>query len=385
MRKLTRLMAGAVTMAAAAALVAGSVTAASADPIGNNGKAVAPAYYDIVGVGSNTTEYVMDQFSVDYNKTISAKAHSPAHPYFYSWDALPKGAVAASNSYKIVPKTGCTTIIRPDGSSKGVSALDDNFVDRTITTGGKKAVYYCIDFARSSGGRSSSAPKIGPGGVIYVAFAKDAITWAADSVKAGGTDAPASLSTKQLKGIFDCKTTNWDQVGGKNAKIKVFLPQNGSGTLSTWLKFMGRTTVPPCANQAPEENEGTNAVFKKNPNAIFIYSIGAYVAQEFHSAACNATPKAGQNEFGCDYTGYLSLGKIGGVAPIAAKKINSAFPTSYWRTVYNVLRWVKGTPYNMATNVAPFFSRTGFLCSAKAAPIVEAYGFVVDKACGSES
>ena len=78
MRKLTRVMAGFASVAAAAALMAGSVTAASADPISNSGKAIVPAYYDIVGVGSNTTEYVMDQFSVNYNKTV--KTHNVGPP-----------------------------------------------------------------------------------------------------------------------------------------------------------------------------------------------------------------------------------------------------------------------------------------------------------------
>jgi ABC-type phosphate transport system substrate-binding protein len=374
MRKLTRVMAGFASVAAAAALMAGSVTAASADPIASNGKAVAPAYYDIVGVGSNTTEYVMDQFSVNYNKTV--KVHNAAHPFFYSWDALPKGANAASTAYKITPKAGCTVIGRPDGSTAGLKALDANQKDRS--TG-----HYCVDYGRSSGGRSTSAPKAGPGGVIYVAFAKDAITWAVDS---GAHDAPATLNTAQLKAIFTCKDTNWNQVGGKNAAIKVYLPQNGSGTLSTWEKFMGLADVPGCANQAPEENEGTNGVFKNNPSAIFIYSIGAYVAQKYHSASCTAkAPAKGQNEFGCNVTGFLALGKIGGSTPIVASKINPAFPATYWRTVYNILRWSKGTPFNMAKTVAPFFSRTGYLCSAKAAPVIESYGFVVDKACGSES
>ena len=241
MRKLTRVMAGFASVAAAAALMAGSVTAASADPIASNGKAVAPAYYDIVGVGSNTTEYVMDQFSINYNKTV--KVHNAAHPFFYSWDALPKGANAANPAFKIRPKTGCTVIGRPDGSGAGLKELDKNQKDG-------KTGHYCIDYGRSSGGRSSTSPKEGPGGVIYVAFAKDAITWAVDSAS---HDAPATLNTAQLKGIFTCATKNWNQVGGKNAPIKVYLPQAGSGTLSTWEKFMGITTLGSCVNQAPEE------------------------------------------------------------------------------------------------------------------------------------
>ena len=44
---------------------------------------------------------------------------------------------------------------------------------------------------------------------------------------------------------------------------------------------MGITTLGSCVSQAPEENEGTYAGFN-SPNAIFIWSIGAYVAQKYH-------------------------------------------------------------------------------------------------------
>ena len=114
-----------------------------------------------------------------------------------------------------------------------------------------------------------------------MAFAKDAITWAARSAAKGGTNAPTSLTTAQLKAIFTCTGHNWKQVGGKPGAIKVYLPQAGSGTLSTWEKFMGITTLGACVSQAPEENEGTYTG-SNNPNAIFIGSIGAYVAQKYH-------------------------------------------------------------------------------------------------------
>jgi hypothetical protein len=57
---------------------------------------------------------------------------------------------------------------------------------------------------------------------------------------------------------------------------------------------MGIQTLGSCVSQAPEENEGTYAGFN-SPNAIFIWSIGAYVAQKYHSAACGATPTKTQN------------------------------------------------------------------------------------------
>ena len=72
-----------------------------------------PAAYDIVGVGSNTTEYVMDQFSVDYNASV--KTNTVGHPFFYSYDALPEG-VNVPGTYKIKPnRQGCARTIAQAG------------------------------------------------------------------------------------------------------------------------------------------------------------------------------------------------------------------------------------------------------------------------------
>jgi ABC-type phosphate transport system substrate-binding protein len=373
MRKLTKLFAGATTMVAAAALVATTATSALADPP----KGVTPQSFDIVGVGSNTTQFVMDQISVDYNKTV--KVHNANHPWFFSWDAVQPGT-SGTNPTKIVTKAGCPVITRPNGSTAGLNALDNNTFDG-------KTGHYCIDFGRSSGGRNPKAPKPGPGGVLYVAFAKDAITWASKA----GSNAPASLTKAQLVNIFTCKTTNWKQVGGKSGAIKVYLPQPGSGTLSTWEKFMGITTLGSCVSQAPEENEGTFAGFN-NPNAIFIYSIGAYVAQKYHSAACGAKPKAGQNAFGCNTTGVLGINKISGVSPITTAKvptINPKFPAGFFRTVYNIVRWTAKTPDHIYQRLGAFFSAKrlkGFMCTSPiATKDIANYGFIPTPTCGSTS
>ena len=382
MRKVTKMLAGFASVAAAAALVAGTVTAASAatnDPPKN----VTPAAYDIVGVGSNTTEYVMDAFSVAYNKTV--KTHNVSNPFFYSYDALPLGVNVPGN-YKIKPKAGCAVIARPDGSGAGITALGETQVIKY-----KGGSYQCLDFARSSGGRKPTNPGDKPGGVVFVAFAKDAITWAARSAAKGGTDAPASLNTAQLKAIFTCADTNWKQVGGKNAPIKVYLPQAGSGTLSTWEKFMGITTLGACVSQAPEENEGTYAGFN-SANAIFIWSIGAYVAQKYHSAACGKTPTRAQNQFGCNLTGFTVPEKISGVNPLSSGRvptINKSFPIAYWRTVYNVVKYYTGTADHLSPKDNHIFgprSQKGYICSNASAQLtIEDYGFVPTGLCGSTS
>jgi ABC-type phosphate transport system substrate-binding protein len=388
MIKLSRLLVGVASLAAAATLIAGTVTTASAAPK-DPPKGVTPAYYDLVGVGSDTTQYVMDQITTLFNATV--KVHNPSHPKFYSWDAVPPG-VNKPGTFMITPKAGCKTMVRANGSSSGITALN---TAQVIKVGGK--FYPCVNFARSSRARKATDPKAAPGGIEFVAFARDAISWAVRSSAKGGNDAPKSLNLAQLKAIFTCADTNWSQVGGKNATIKVYLPQAGSGTLATWETFMGITTLGSCVSQAPEENEGTysgkTATDPTNgfnsPNAIFIYSIGAYIAQKYHSAACGAKPSKTQNAFGCNVTGFLTPMDINGISPLSSAKVpvtNPAFPSNFWRVLYNVVPYTPGTANHMTLAINAIFGHTGYLCTSKVAKAqISNYGFVNTGLCGSVS
>jgi hypothetical protein len=138
---------------------------AVADPVNSHGKAVKPKIFDIVGVGSNTTEYLLGQLSVDYN-AAHGKKHNATHPWIYSWDAVPPGNPTNQTS-RIIPKSGCPRVARPAGSGAGVTTLFDNT---------KSSHRYCVDFARSSSYRSSGQPIFGLGGSAFVVLAKDAVT-----------------------------------------------------------------------------------------------------------------------------------------------------------------------------------------------------------------
>jgi ABC-type phosphate transport system substrate-binding protein len=390
MRKISRIVAGITTVAAAAAIVAGSVTTASAATAAPADPPKAPAPYDIVGVGSSTTQYVMDAIAAGYDAGV--KTPSAAHPDFYSFDAWKPGADPNSVT-KISPKLGCASITRPSSSGSGLKALEGTQV---IKVG--KASYPCINFARSSGARKPTDPKKAPGGVVFVAFAKDAITWATRSSVHGGSDAPATLTLAQLKGIFGCTITNWKQVGGKSAPIKAYLPQSGSGTLNTFLKIIGNTTGNPssCVSQANgkapiEENEGVNPVYN-SPNAIGIYSIGAYVAQKYHSPLTGKKPTASQNKYGTNETGYLGIGKVSGISPITTAKvpvINPKFPAAFFRTLYNVVDYNASTKDDIGKLLEGMFgakAAKGYLCSNKAATTaIQNYGFIPTSLCGSTS
>src|ERR1700727_1756804 len=110
MRLFSKLLAVTVTAAALTTLAAGS---AVADPPSGT----SPRATDAVGVGSDTTQYLLDQFSLDFDA-----AHASAQSKLYSWDAVNPDTLAAGDS--IFTKKGCTGIARPDGSSAGIETLE---------------------------------------------------------------------------------------------------------------------------------------------------------------------------------------------------------------------------------------------------------------------
>jgi len=117
-----------VIFAGAAAVVALAAAPALSDPAAG----VRPRPADVVGVGSGTSEYLLDQLAASYDA-----AHKSG-PYIYSYDAPASASMPAGP--RITPKSGCRPIARPDGSSAGIAALEKNVRD-----GG----HFCLDFVRS--------------------------------------------------------------------------------------------------------------------------------------------------------------------------------------------------------------------------------------------
>jgi phosphate transport system substrate-binding protein len=52
-----------------------------------------------------------------------------------------------------------------------------------------------------------------------------------------------SLSSQQIKDIYSGKITNWNQVGGENVPIEAYQRNEGSGSQSAFLRFMGMQKV----------------------------------------------------------------------------------------------------------------------------------------------
>lgn len=388
MRKLTKIMTG---LAAAAAALTLAAPMAHADPINKAGTPITPAEFDLVGVGSDSIQYVSDQLTYDFDWGTT-RTHNGSNPFIYSWDATQPGTVNPGGN--IQTKAGCSQIVRPDGSSAGIATLALN-----VKTHDAKD--FCVDYARSSRGRTSTDPAFGPGGVTFVTLATDAVSYATTKT----TNAPANLFTGQLTKIYTCAVTNWDQIGGKNAPIHAFLPQSGSGTRSFFLSAIGVTTPGACVNQTVQENEGINPLLN-DPDAVVPYSVGSYLAQKYHSAAClNATctavngvvckPTGTQNKFGCNADGALVLNKINNTSPIINTGTtsnpnfvtNPKFTGSFIRTLYDVVRYnSSAATFHENAAEAAFFGPKGYYCTnAAAKKDLVSYGFMTTPFCGQPS
>lgn len=368
----------AVVGTAMAALALG-IGSAVADP---SPSGTVPAQTDLVAVGSDTTQFLSDQFSLDYNSGAAPTHTVP--PDFYSWDAVNPTTGLPGDTIQV--KSG-SNITRPNGSGAGIAELQKN-----LKTG--DGVHFQVDMARASRNIKSSDGA----GIASVLIAKDLITYSSVT----GSNAPANLSSTQLKAIYACDASilgtghtgpvTWDEVGGTGTdQVVPVLPQTSSGTRSQWLTDIGETyttTAPACvvngtnsSGAAIEENEGTNAVFSgaNSADIVFPFSGGSYVCQVF-TKSCP------------DQHGSLNLDKIDNKNPLTSvNRINvsglSAFGTAYIRGLYFVVR-------NAGTATAPAVpsylqtflgngGTTGWICGSSAASDIAAFGFATTSSCGA--
>ncbi len=305
-----------------------------------------PAVQDVVGVGADTDQYLLDQFSADYNAYLGSNGGN-ASPHLYSWDS--------TGFPSITPKTGATKITRPSGSNDGISALNSS-------------TSAALDFARSS-----RPPQTGdPANDDFVAFAKDLVSWAGN----GTGNAPASLSTTDLRNIYSCSVTNWNQITdvhgyvGPSALIKPYLPPTTSGTRTVFLQSLNQSVstplVPGACVQTATENEGTDPVFA-DPNAITPYSVGHYIGQVYNGHFSSL-----------DAPGPLTVRSIYGISPItAAHTLNTPyFPVLYQHLLYNVVRNTDWTDPRAGATLKAIFAPNGWICASTFARLdTTNYGF----------
>jgi ABC-type phosphate transport system substrate-binding protein len=317
---------------AAAGLLTGTVcgSVAVADPSGS------PTFRQLAGVGSATTQGVMNGLSnaitINGTKVIG------------SYDALGSANITTKD-----PATtpGCT-IARPNGSGAGRTALSNSL----------QAANGCLDFSRSSSLNLSAATP----GLTYVPFAVDAVTYAITPTSA----VPRKLSLNDLKSIYHCDP---NFVGtAPNFSLTVYLPQAGSGTRAFWESTMGITDADVVAGVYPCIKDTKNGAIVEehdgrvlDDNSIAPFSIAQYNAQSSQTIA--------------DLRGRAILGTIDGIAPTS---LNTSFGVK--RDVYNVIPTSKiGTAPWSTVFVGP----NSLICQQ--ANVINTYGFGTNANCGSTS
>ncbi len=292
-----------------------------ADPNG------APTYRALAGVGSDTTQGVVNGLSEVVKDGSGTKLIA-------SYDATGSATIATQAA------AACQSVARPNGSGAGVTALAASV---TAKDG-------CIQFARSSSGPSSSSPT----GYTWIPFATDAVTYAVTAT----SSIPRTLTKADLVDFYTC--------GPKQQALKVIpeLPQAGSGTRKFWLSYLGITegqqgscVIDHQGTTLFEEHDGRNLT----DNAIMPLSIAQYIAQMQGTLA--------------DIRGREVLGTIDGTAPVL---LNGSFAVT--RNVYNV---VPTTNLSDPTVSNVFVGANSQVCSAAGQAVIKQYGFGANANCGS--
>ncbi|MEU6321151.1 substrate-binding domain-containing protein [Streptomyces sp. NPDC047009] len=326
----------AVTAVGIAGLLTGAIGAqqASADPSGT------PTYRQLAGVGSDTTQDVMNamagQITINGTKVLG------------SYNAVGTAQITTKDP---ATKPGCT-LARPNGSGAGRTAL----LNSLQANGG--AGDGCVDFARSSSLNLAAASP----GLTYVPFAVDAVTYA---ITATGV-VPRKLSLADLKAIYHCDP---NFVGtGPNYSLTPYLPQAGSGTRSFWESQMGITDADVVAGVYPciKDHKNGSIVEEHDGRIIDDTSIAPFSIAQYNAQASQTIP---------DLRGRAILGTIDGLAP---NVLNSNFGVK--RDVYNVIPTSKiGTaPYN-----AVFVGPNSAICQQTS--VINTYGFAANPNCGDTS
>jgi ABC-type phosphate transport system substrate-binding protein len=396
-------------LAVGASLAAGALTlGAFAAPAGAT--LTGPANTTIVGSGSSTTFYMMQDMDTLFNQSpgcteyVAFPSASTPQPLDYSCtDGVTTSGQQTTQSgvANAIPENPFNDVSvqeQPLGSSNGIAQLEDQGTHGAGATSGGVSINVAdnVAYARSSRALKSSDLQ----GLNFVAYAQDGVSWFHYTKINASTDTPSNavtnLTQAQLEDIWNGTDTNWDQVGGTKANIVVFSAQEGSGTQSTWDTFLGfdpsaatnavncytppkstKTCVGPAVIFENEDAQIQPSAFTTSQkgyvdnnsywgasktatiqqikkDAIFFFSYGKYSVQcKVAATDCGGSPLKGFTN---------ALGSVNGIAPTETTILEGTFPVD--RYLYNV--YSNGSNSNLVTaNAATlnYVSEIGFICN----------------------
>jgi len=322
----------------------------------------------IVGSGSNTTYFMMEQMDVLFNEALGCYLYTtpPAtQAEDESCQPTPPAYPIGSPSYSNNPLNDVSLQEPPIGSSAGISQLTDQGSSTTKTI--------AVNFARSSRALKTTDQK----GLTFVGYAKDGLDWI-HFTSVGGKATPSAnvknLTFSQIVGIWNGTINNWDQVGGANAPLNVYSAQPSSGTYSTWKSYLGfapdafinnQTKYHGFANYAKThviiENETYQITQNRDQaNAIFFYSWGKYQQTCAIGNSVCIPPKSNDK---------VALPEINGIAPTLQDILCQPTCAKAWpdpRYLYNVYSDGSSKSIPEATPATlNYVSEVGFICKSE--------------------
>ncbi|MFK0154834.1 Ig-like domain repeat protein [Streptomyces sp. NPDC090493] len=358
----------------AAAVVAGGLalaTPAVADPD-------AGAFRQLVGVGSDTTQDVLNALAGDtvngtsYSATAVKSANGAG---IASYDAIQPGT--GSTTSNITTRSGGPSFLRPNGSGNGRLALSEALTGDKYPTSAGVSISGQVDFARSSGGPSVSGTAL-----TYIPMARDAVGVA---VKGSALD---TLTVDQLHDIYSGTLTT---VNGQTVHPRI--PQSGSGTRKFFLAAIGLTDATLSPNVTTVQENQANAALTED-GALVPFSVGSWIAQNNGISPDYSTTAAAAG-------GHLASvqlpGDTGATSPVTTVNGKLSPVTAYYdnatfgRDVYNVVpsRAIDTSSIFFDKDLYDVFvtsgSHTAELASDAAESVIAKFGFVNESYNGSVS
>ncbi|MFZ6004527.1 MAG: hypothetical protein ACOYXM_11415 [Actinomycetota bacterium] len=276
--RLAKVAAVAAVASVGAAAVMASASVAGADP---------KQFEDpLVGVGSDTTQDILDAFTGEVNGTRFIPLRSgPAsgRAQLASWRAVQEDA--GGSPVACIQPSGGILVDRPNGSGNGRRALSAAIGPASQRGWGRSDVGCTtvranmsglVDFARSSSGASATS-----GPLTFVPFARDALQWAYSAPDAAS--AVSDLTTAQVRQLHVTGGTSQVlNVGG--TRIIACRIQSGSGTYESWHEDMFPGDSPPpdsgnvtllnqstaeCAGAFDAVQQGINGIQEHDPQGLY--------------------------------------------------------------------------------------------------------------------
>lgn len=321
-----------------------------------SGPALADPTCQEVAVGSDTTQDIMNQYSVDLgtNELCSFNAVDPVTSSSTTNIEYIKGANATQ------PALSCLSQ-RPNGSGSGQIALRESINSGTTAAPALSPVMPvgCADVGRSSSGPTSNTA----GALLFIPYAEDAVAGAIGPAVGGvvnGIDGPITtvataltttnmFTTTDLVNLYkNCLTvteggvTYWPfTVGGTQPagtqRIDLYLPQSGSGTFKFWTTTLGIPTspsLPACDFQTIQQGTSTGLLVEEHTGIAMgtdtdgygPFSIAQWISQKNHTIG---------NPVNIDRRYGAVLQSINSISPFSGTLMNTAFPIN--REIFNVV------------------------------------------------